>query len=281
MSEGSLVVIGTGIKAFAHTTHEAEAYARQADKLLYLVADPLTVHYLMSLNSSGESLFRFYASDKDRSATYEEMVDYTLKYVHKGLKVCLALYGHPSVFAYPGREAVRRLRATGIEAEIIPAVSAQDCLFADLGIDPGSVGCQSFEATDFLLRKRLVDVSTMLILWQIGVIGVAVLPTEICNRRGLELLRDRLLRLYGSNHKVVVYEAAQTVLTSPMISTVMIETLCDAEVTPISTLYVPPLRPAELEMSVLNELRLVQESGRSHRESSICTDSKVESCVNN
>jgi uncharacterized protein YabN with tetrapyrrole methylase and pyrophosphatase domain len=257
MTNGSLVVIGTGIKAFAQTTHEAAAYACAADKLLYLVADPLSVHYLKSLKPTAESLFRFYATDKDRSITYEEIVEYTVAYVQQGLNVCLALYGHPSVFAYPGREAVRRVRAMGLEAQILPGVSAQDCLFADLGVDPGSSGCQSFEATDFLLRRRVIDVSTMLILWQVGVVGVMSLPTETCNRRGLELLVTRLVELYGATHDVTVYEAAQQVLSSPVICRTPLNRLVNATITPISTLYVPPLRIAESDPAVLKELTLV------------------------
>jgi hypothetical protein len=34
---------------------------------------------------------------------------------------------------------------------MLPAVSAEDCLFADLGVDPGAAGCQSHEAADFLI----------------------------------------------------------------------------------------------------------------------------------
>jgi hypothetical protein len=37
---------------------------------------------------------------------------------------------------------------------MLPGISAEDCLFADLGIDPGIYGCQSYEATDFLANGR-------------------------------------------------------------------------------------------------------------------------------
>jgi hypothetical protein len=41
-----------------------------------------------------------------------------------------------------------RSSTDGFDAVMLPGISAEDCLFADLGIDPGMIGCQSFEATD-------------------------------------------------------------------------------------------------------------------------------------
>jgi hypothetical protein len=35
---------------------------------------------------------------------------------------------------------------------MLPAISAEDCLFADLGVDPADHGCPSYEATDFLVH---------------------------------------------------------------------------------------------------------------------------------
>src|SRR5439155_2475209 len=91
--------------------------------------------------------------------------------------VSAALYGHPGVFVYPSHEAVSRARADGFAARMLPAVSAEDCLFADLGVDPGATGCQSYEATDFLLRQRQVDPTAALILWQVSVIGERIYST--------------------------------------------------------------------------------------------------------
>ncbi|MFK9297939.1 hypothetical protein ACJEJR_24330, partial [Escherichia coli] len=52
-----------------------------------------------------------------------------------------------------------------------PGISAEDCLYADLGIDPGIVGCQHFEATQFMLYRRVIDTAGYLILWQVGAAG--------------------------------------------------------------------------------------------------------------
>jgi len=163
--------VGTGIKAIAHVTREAQHRLERADKVLHVLADPVTIRWVTELNASAESLETLYETGRPRSETYRAMVERTLGWVRRGAAVCLALYGHAGVFAAPGHEAVRQARSEGYQAEMLPAVSAEDCLFADLGMDPATAGCQSYEATDFLLRPKRFDVSVPLILWQVGIIG--------------------------------------------------------------------------------------------------------------
>src|SRR5437773_2103233 len=78
------------------------------------------------------------APGKPRRETYAEMVEELLAPVRAGHNVCAAFYGHPGVFVNPGHEAIRRARAEGFPARMLPAVSALDCLVADLGIDPAA-----------------------------------------------------------------------------------------------------------------------------------------------
>jgi hypothetical protein len=57
----------------------------------------------------------------------------------------------------------------GVSARMLPGVSAEDNLIADLGVDPA--GLQSYEATGFLVYKYRFDTSAGLVLWQVGVLG--------------------------------------------------------------------------------------------------------------
>jgi uncharacterized protein YabN with tetrapyrrole methylase and pyrophosphatase domain len=255
---GSLTVVGTGIKAIAHVTVEADSHIRSAGKLFYLVADTVIENWLMRTNASAESLYRFYGPDKDRSSTYEEIIQCLVNAVQAGEDVCCALYGHPGVFSYPGREAVKRLRELGHQADVLPGVSAEDCIFADLGIDPGVSGCQSFEATDFLLRKRRFDPHSLLILWQFALIAVQVNPSQAANRRGLLVLRDYLLEFYDETHRVIVYQAAQYPLCKPVVHTVAISDLVNAPMTPICTLVIPPSGESESDPEMLQRLGIKQ-----------------------
>jgi hypothetical protein len=255
---GSLVVVGTGIKAIGQVTLEAEAHIRQAEKLFYLAADSVTEHWLQRTNLTAESLYGYYGTDKDRGHTYEQIIDRLVSAVRSGIQVCCALYGHPGVFAYPGREAVRRLQGMGFDARLLPGVSAEDCIFADLGIDPGTAGCQSFEATDFLIRKRRFDPYSLLILWQVALIGIQTTPSEPANRKGLEVLTERLVGDYAPTHTVIIYQASPYALCESRVTKIDLADLPTAAMTPISTLVVPPVAEAECDAEVIRRLGIVR-----------------------
>src|SRR5215218_7809673 len=119
--KGSLVVVGTGIRTVGHLTMEAVAWIKMADKVLYVVGDPVAEATLKELNPNGaESLSTLYEEGKERITTYNEMVERIISYVREGMTTCLACYGHPGVFVYPSHESIRRLRSEGYEAKMLP-----------------------------------------------------------------------------------------------------------------------------------------------------------------
>jgi uncharacterized protein YabN with tetrapyrrole methylase and pyrophosphatase domain len=253
MAPGSLIVVGTGIRTVGQLTTEAIAWMRIADKLLYLVSDPITVDFIMRLNPSGaESLQGFYAEGKARQQTYREIAQHILATVHKGYLTCVACYGHPGVFATPTHEAIRRARAEGISARMLPGISAEDCLFADLGIDPGMHGCQSYDATDFLVNRRQIDPTSSVILWQIGGLGDLTFQPERYNLSALPLLVDRLCTIYPTDHAVCLYEAAILYGCEPVVVRLPIIELTTAELRPGTTVYIPPARRPTADLSLYN-----------------------------
>ncbi|GAB2904367.1 hypothetical protein GCM10022245_44920 [Streptomyces mayteni] len=153
MSSGSLVVVGTGIRGIGQLTFEAAGWIQQADHVAYCVSDPVTEVWIQEHSKSSQDLYALYGNDKPRRETYQQMVAALVQPAREGQTVCGVLYGHPGVFADPPHEAIKVLRAEGIPAMMLPGVSAVDCLFADLGIDPGTVGCQEVEATELLLSS--------------------------------------------------------------------------------------------------------------------------------
>jgi hypothetical protein len=242
--KGRLIVVGTGIRMVGQLTLEAIAWMRQADTLLYLVGDSAAEETVRSLNPAGaESLFGFYSEGLARRQTYERIIERTLDCVRAGALTCLAVYGHPGVFAYPTHESVRRARALGFSARMLPGISAEDCLFADLGIDPATHGCQSYEATDFLMNSRRVDPSASLVLWQIGVVGDPTFQRWGYDLSALPSLVMRLCLDYPPGHVVCVYEAAVYPGCEPSIRPVPLGALPSTPLSPMSTLYIPPARP--------------------------------------
>jgi hypothetical protein len=244
MAAGSLTVVGTGI-GLAHVTPEARAAILGAEKLLYLVADPVTAAWLRQRRPDSRSLHDLYREGVHRGEIYAAMAAEIVEPARTGAHVCAAFYGHPGVFVKPSHDAVALARADGIPARMLPAVSAEDCLFADLGIDP-SAGCQSYDATDFLLRRRTIDVSASLLLWQLALLGrVDYAPRPDTTR--LPVLAGRLAELYVPDHEVVLYEASPYPFAEPGIERVSIGELPGAAVGGVATLYVPPKDAASVD----------------------------------
>jgi uncharacterized protein YabN with tetrapyrrole methylase and pyrophosphatase domain len=254
---GSLTVVGTGIRFGLQTTQEARTCIERAGKVLYLLTDPVAAEWIERLNPSSESLAGLYAPGKPRAETYGEMVEEILRWVRKGLEVCVALYGHPGVFAEPAHHAVETARAEGFPAQMLPGVSAEDCLFADLGVDPGD-GCQSYEATDFLIRPPIFDPGVSLVLWQVAGVGARVGRTKPA-REGLRILSERLLETYGGEHEVVLYEAPLYPIGRPSIRRMSLADLAPSQATSMATLYVPPQGPRRQDAEMAQALEKTSE----------------------
>jgi Tetrapyrrole (Corrin/Porphyrin) Methylases len=254
VKRGSLTVVGTGYLVAGQMTPEAVDHCRKADKLFYVV-DSVTAVWLGQLNPSAESLAVYYAPGKPRFVTYDEMVERVLNTVRGGERVCFALYGHPGVFVHASHESIRRARQEGFEAKMLPGISAEDCLIADLGFDPGH-GCQTFEASRFVVRKRGPDPAVPLILWQIALIGTVDFDPNgtPANKEGLKLLTKTLLKSYPRRHKVTIYEASPFPICEPRIDELPLCDLPNARVTTSSTLYVPPAEEAPVRRRIMSRI---------------------------
>ena len=255
MASGSLTVVGTGIQLGTHLTREAALLLESADVVLSLVAEPGMQAGLEGLNPRTRSLHDLYELGESRADAYEAMAEEIVRHVREGKKVVAAFYGHPGVFVAPSHAAIEKARAEGYTATMLPAVSAEDCLFADLGVDPSRCGCQSYEATDFLVHGRRIDPTAALVLWQIGTVGSTV-AAATTQPTGLPVLVEALLERYPPEHEVTVYEASPYPGFPPLVRTVGLGELSAEHVTALSTLYVPPLEAAPLDLRMVDRLGL-------------------------
>jgi uncharacterized protein YabN with tetrapyrrole methylase and pyrophosphatase domain len=250
---GSLVVVGTGIRLVAHTTLEALAHMQRAERLLYVVTDPATEAWIQRLNPAATTLEDCYADGKSRLKTYREMTERIVSAVRAGLQVCAAFYGHPGVCVNASHQAIRRLRREGFSAEMLPGISAEDCLFAELGVNPGDNGCQSFEATDFLACRRRFDPCSELILWQVGALGEASVRKGMsCRPERLRVLTDTLRRHYQKRHRIVLYEASSFPTCPSAVRRIPLEKLSNATFSPMTTLYVPAKTARSPDARIMN-----------------------------
>jgi uncharacterized protein YabN with tetrapyrrole methylase and pyrophosphatase domain len=236
---GSLTVVGTGFGGGGQITADASHAIATSEKVLYLVADASTVDWIRAANPTSESLRDCYFGRANRLEAYFDIAERILSFVRRGLRVCAVFYGHPGMFVYPSHEAIVRARNEGFDARMLPGVSAADCLFADLGVDPGWRGCLAVDATEFLVRRRQADVTVPMILWQVGAVGRLDYPRD-GNHDNIKILSDVLQELYGPGHEVVIYEAPRAPGGEPLIEFIRLEHLPEASISLISTVYVPP-----------------------------------------
>ncbi len=262
MKKGSLACVGTGMMLGAHIGPRARRHIEVADVVFVAVSDPLVERWVQGMNRDVRSLQPYYAEGKPRTDTYREMVAAMMEEVRAGHRVCGAFYGHPGVFAVVPHRAVAVAREEGHEAVMEAAVSAEDCLYADLGIDPGTFGCQHYEASQFMFYQRRIDPSAYLVLWQIGVAGDRTLARFETGAPFRRLLIELLMQQgCPRDHEVVAYEAATLPISSPRMERMPLSALPEARLELSTTLVIPPFRPLERNQAMLARLASLQASG--------------------
>lgn len=256
---GRLACVGLGMMLGAHLAPRARSWIEQAEVVFGLVSDPVVELWLQRMRPDMRSLQPYYGDGspggKPRTDSYREMVEALVGEARNGRIVCGAFYGHPGVFAEVPHRAIARARDEGIDAVMEPGISAEDCLYADLGFDPGSVGCQHYEASQFMFYRRRIDPSAWLVLWQVGVAGdrsLALRSTGPAHRR---LLVELLGRIYPLDHEVIAYEAATLPIAAARVERMPLWGLVDAELNLQTTLAIPPAEPLQRDERILQRLR--------------------------
>ncbi|WP_133405996.1 SAM-dependent methyltransferase [Parashewanella tropica] len=254
---GSLVCVGTGLQLAGHISVRSKSYIENADVVFSLMPESFSQSWLERLNPNVVSLQPYYAKEgeiKSRRDTYAQMVQAICQAVRDGKKVVCALYGHPGVFACVSHLSIKQLRKEGYEAHMEPGISAEDCLWADLGIDPGTYGHQGFEATQFMFYQHTPDPAVHLVLWQIGLAGEHTLTEFHTNSDRLQILVEQLNEWYPLDHEIVIYESPNLPTFQPRIDRLKLKDLPYAELTCISTLLIPPSKKMAFNTKVLNKL---------------------------
>ena len=258
MPSGRLACVGLGMMLGAHIGPRARSHVEQADVVFAAVSDPLVELWLQGMNADVRSLQPHYREGKSRHQTYREMGEVMLAEVRNGKHVCGAFYGHPGVFAQVPHDAIAQARHEGFHAHMEPGVSAEDCLYADLGIDPGLYGCQHYEASQFMFYRRRIDPSAYLVLWQIGIAGDRTCRRFSTGPAHYRLLAERLQEDYPEDHEVIVYEAATLPISTPRMQPVALNRLADTALHMHSTLVVPPALDLQPDTAMIERLKAIE-----------------------
>ena len=131
--------------------------------------------------------------------------------VRAGYQVLGIFYGHPGVFVSPSHRAIGIARDEGYRVNMLPGISAEDYMFADLGFDPAVRGCMTQEATSLLIYRRKLDPSIHNIIWQVGAIGIANMTFEVSTQTG------RLTTFIDSRFRVTNSISLLTVLKKTLV----------------------------------------------------------------
>lgn len=234
-----LVVVGSGIQLGRHLSARCLSEIEDAECVL-AVTDGAAHALIAQMRPDLIDLRVHYATGKDRRQTYREMEAAIMAQVLAGKRVCAVFYGHPGVFADVPHAVVRKTREAGFSARMEPGISAEACLYADLGIDPGRSGVQSLEATQFLVEDRPLDTRSLLLLWQVALTGDVGCTRFHAEPRELERLVERLLQDYPADHEVILYEAAQLPIEPFRAERMALRDLARAHYEEYTTLVVPP-----------------------------------------
>lgn len=247
----------------SHLTPLARSHIEQADVIFAGLSDSIVEQWLGRMHPDVRSLQPYYKEGKSRKKTYQQWVDLMMDEVRAGKRVCAVFYGHPGIFAWSPHKVVEVALAEGFKAHMEPGISAEDCLYADLGIDPGTAGCQHYEASQFLFYKRRIDACAYLILWQIGITGDQSLARFSTGGAYRRLLVELLSRDYPSDHAVIVYRAATLPIQEPRIVRIPLARLPDVEIDLADTLVIPPAGDPGVNRKMLRRLAELDRAGSS------------------
>jgi hypothetical protein len=258
--QGSLIILGSGIQGIGFT-REAEAYLKAADKVFYCVSNPPSQVWLHEMRADAYDLYVLYNDTKPRFNTYMQMSEAMLHYVRKGMRVVGVYYGHPGIFVLSTHRAIAIARREGYNAVMKPGISALDCLCADLGVDPAYPGMQTFEASEVLLRKRRLDTTVHVVLWQVGLIGEQGYRRKGFINDKFPILVEYLQEYYGADYEVTHYIGARHATFEPTKTVHKLSDMLNPRVratfTGISTFYIPPKDAAQTDLEMAARLGFV------------------------
>ncbi len=252
---GSLVCVGPGMTLGAHMPLRCRSHIENAD-VVFTNCHPLMEQWVSTMNKDTRSLQPLYAEGKDRRDTYREMVAAIMAEVTSGKRVCGVFYGHPGVFAQVPHTAIAQAKQAGFRAHMEPGISAEDCLYADMGIDPGAYGSQHFETTQFMMFSRNIDTTAYLFLWQVGLAGDLSITKKSTSVAQRKVLTDLLIDDYGypPEHRVALYECPVVITDKTRIEWLPLNTLHEAALSLITTLVIPPCKLLIKNEKILNKL---------------------------
>lgn len=259
-------ILGLGVLNIDQITPQTERAIRRSNEVLYVDTGIATRSYLEGLCPRVTSLFETsYRDTGPRLNAYHHMAARVLEAALDHPPVTFAMHGHPIVGAYAPFLIRDMAGLLGLETAVLPGVSAMDCLFAELMVDPCVSGMQMYEATDLLLRRRPLQPDVPALIWQIGCVETSLHSMRVSKPVRFERLRSHLLQFYLAGHVVsAVYSAPHPLMPSTVHRFALVDMCEQAHLMHTGfTLFIPPAKARPIEdLELLSQLDSVEHLGR-------------------
>jgi hypothetical protein len=189
-------------------TLETIGYIQRADVVFYHVTNGPAATHVRKLNPNAVDLYEYYGEGKRRRATYVEMAELMLREVRRGFAVVGVFHGHPGYFVSPARRALAIASLEGYETAMLPGVSAPDCMFSDLRVDPGVFGCQILMASRVFQADAVIAHTGHVVFLQVGAVGDSGFSFSGYKNATLPAFFEKLVEIYGEHQDSVYYMAS-------------------------------------------------------------------------
>jgi uncharacterized protein YabN with tetrapyrrole methylase and pyrophosphatase domain len=238
-----IYIVGLGIVSVHQITREVEAAMQRSQEVLYIANGFGLAEYLSQLCPHVTDLSAAYQEGEDRMNAYNIM---TAKVVEAALDhhpVTFALYGHPLVFAWPPFQVLEVASLLGLRTKVLPGVSAMDCLFVDLKLDPAG-GLQMYEATDLLLCQRPLQADIPCLVWQIGAVETRLYSQSTSKPERFSRIKNYLLKYYPPDHNATAVCCSSFPLVPSQLTTFALKDIemYAQDLSSGVTLYIPPVQ---------------------------------------
>lgn len=237
-----IYIVGLGIVNVRQITHEVDEALQRSREVLLVAQGFGMVEYVNQLCSNVTDLSSAYREGDNRINAYNMMTAKVIEAALDHPPVTFALYGHPLVFALPPFQILKIAPLFELRVKTLPGISAMDCLFVDLKLDPAR-GLQIYEATDLLLRQRPLQPDVPCLIWQIGAVETQLYSMRTSKPERFLRMKNYLLKFYPPEHKIVAVYSSSFPLAPSLLTEFAITDFesHSQEIHPGATLYVPPV----------------------------------------
>jgi len=249
-SNGSVHVLGLGVRFVFQVTLETNHLLRQMDRVFHGETDPRVGEYISSLGPEERSFRELYADGKPREQAYTEIADLILEAARAGEKCAYLAPGNPLFLNSVVLKLRKSAQTEGIPFFVYSGVSSLDMLISDLFLPVQDTGLQCYEATHFVKTKPQIDRRVPLALFQPSVVEASdVRYFQGVFMPGAQLLADTLIAQYGPEQKWFLLRSALSGDEPPIVfSGALSELVAKASCLEFGTLLIPGEWPIDLSL---------------------------------